>query len=58
MSLLELKSYESKITSTNNEQLDSASVQSICRQTSEHEKVTAKAAPSTPKQGTTKPWLY
>jgi hypothetical protein len=22
------------------------------------EKVTAKAAPSTPKQGTTKPWLY
>ena len=58
MLLLDFKSDGGKIAFTNYEQLDSASVQSICRQTSEHEKVTAKAAPSTPKQGTTKPWLY
>ena len=63
MSLLKLKSYGSKIAST---PTMNSSVLLLYKAFSEKrmgksklkEKVTAKAAPSTPKQGTTKPWLY
>ena len=59
MSLLELKSYGSKITSTptmNSSILLLSKAFGVKRMSMS--KVTAKAAPSTPKQGTTKPWLY
>ena len=63
MSLLKLKSYGSKITST---PTMNSSVLLLYKAFGEKrmgmsklkEKVTAKAVPSTPKQGTTKPWLY
>ncbi|WP_170950501.1 hypothetical protein [Synechococcus sp. N32] len=58
-----MKSYGSKITLyCNNEQLGSASIQSFGEKrmgmSKLKEKMAAKAAPSTPKQGRTKPWLY
>ena len=59
MSLLELKSYGSKITSTPT--MNSSILllyKSFGDKRMSMSKVTAKAAPSTPKQGTTKPWLY
>ena len=63
MPLLELKSSGSKITSTSTM---SSSVLLLYKAFGEKrmgmsklkEKVVAKAAPSTPKQGTTKTWLY
>ena len=63
MSLLELKSYGSKITFTST---TNSSVLLLYKAFGEKrmgmsklkEKVTAKAASSTPKQGITKLWLY
>ena len=63
MSLLELEDYGSKITST---PTMNTSVLLLYKAFGEKrmgmsklkEKVTAKAVPSTSKQGTTKPWLY
>ena len=63
MSLLKLKSYGSKIAST---PTMNSSVLLLYKAFGEKRmgmsklkvKVTAKAVPSTPKQGTTKPWLY
>ena len=59
MSLLELKSYGSKITST---PTMNSSVLLLYKAFGDKRmsmsKVTDKAAPSTPKQGKTKPWLY
>ena len=63
MSLLALKDYASKITSTPT--MNSSILllykefgKKLVSMSKLKEKVTAKAAPSTPKQGTTKPWLY
>ena len=58
MSLLELKSYGSKITipTMNTSILLLSKAFGVKRMSMS--KVTAKAAPSTPKQVTTKPWLY
>ena len=63
MSLLELKSCGSKNTltpTTNNSVvlLYKAFGEKRMGMSKLKGKVTAKAAPSTPKQGTTKPWLY
>ena len=62
MSLLELKSYGSKITSTPTMNSSILLLYKLGEKrmgmSKLKEKVTAKAAPSTPKQGTTKPWLY
>ena len=63
MSLLKLKSYGSKITSTPTMNssvllLYKAFGKKPMGMSKLKEKVTAKAAPSTPKQGATKPWLY
>ena len=63
MSLLKLKNYGSKITST---PTMNSSILLLYKEFGKKqmgmsklkEKMTAKAVPSTPKQGTTKPWLY
>ena len=63
MSLLEMKDYGSKITSTPTMNssvllLYKAFGKKRMGMSKLKEKVTAKAASSTPKQGTTKLWLY
>ena len=62
MFLLELKDYGSKITSTPTMNSSILLLYKLGEKrmgmSKLKEKVTAKAAPSTPKQGTTKPWLY
>ena len=62
MSLLELKDYGSKITSTPTMNSSILLLYKLGEKrigmSKLKEKVTAKVAPSTPKQGTTKPWLY
>ena len=62
MSLLELKDYGSKITSTPTMNSSILLLYKLGKKrmgmSELKEKVTAKAAPSTPKQGTRKPWLY
>ena len=59
MSLLDLKSYGSKITSTPTMNISVLLLyKAFGDKRMSMSKVTAKAAPSTPKQGTTKPWFY
>ena len=62
MFLLELKDYGSKITSTPTMNSSILLLYKLGKKrmgmSELEEKVAAKAAPSTPKQGTTKPWLY